>query len=81
MLSSGEENIVETNVEDKIDVREESNIGNKRDFQNKIDLVQLPLDPQLRTPVMNYNINVWDEIQRAHIQKGACQPNNRLCSY
>ena len=26
--------------------------------------------------IMNYNVNVWDQIQRAYLQRGPCQPQN-----
>ncbi|XP_022872143.1 zinc finger MYM-type protein 1-like [Olea europaea var. sylvestris] len=40
---------------------------------------KLPLDPRLRTPIVNYNVNVQDEIRRTYVQKGSCQPRNHLC--
>ncbi|XP_022899435.1 zinc finger MYM-type protein 5-like [Olea europaea var. sylvestris] len=57
----------------------ESNTGSQRDVWDKIDLAELPSDPGLRTPIANYNVNVQDEIRRAYVQKGPCQPRNHLC--
>ncbi|XP_022899203.1 uncharacterized protein LOC111412495 [Olea europaea var. sylvestris] len=33
-------------------------------------------NPGLRTPIVNYNVNVRDEIRRAYVQRGPCQPRN-----
>lgn len=79
--SSGEQINSETSVQKKQVVQEEieSNTGSQRDVWDKIDLAELPSDPGLRTPIANYNVNVQDEIRRAYVQKGPCQPRNHLC--
>ncbi|XP_022847651.1 zinc finger MYM-type protein 1-like [Olea europaea var. sylvestris] len=79
--SSGEQINSETRVQKKQDGQEEieSNVGSQRDVWDKIDLAELPSDPGLRSPIANYNVNVQDEIRRAYIQKGPCQPRNHLC--
>ena len=41
-----------------------------------IDLENLPTDPGLRTPISKYDPNIRDEVRRAYIQRGPCQPRN-----
>ncbi|XP_076883679.1 uncharacterized protein LOC143532531 [Bidens hawaiensis] len=40
----------------------------------KIDLKDLPWDPSERKPISSYHVNQRDEIRRAYLSKGACQP-------
>jgi len=44
------------------------------DIHNRIDVTQLPIVPGLRIPIIEYDVNVRDEIRRAYIQLGPCQP-------
>ena len=41
-----------------------------------IDLENLPIDPGLRTHISKYDPNIRDEVRRAYIQRGLCQPRN-----
>ena len=41
-----------------------------------IDLENLPTDPGLRTPISEYDPNIRDQVRRAYIQRGPCQPRN-----
>ncbi|XP_022883726.1 zinc finger MYM-type protein 1-like [Olea europaea var. sylvestris] len=34
-----------------------------------IDVAQLPMDPGLRTPILDYNVNLRDQIRRAYLQR------------
>ncbi|CAL2276752.1 unnamed protein product [Prunus armeniaca] len=45
-------------------------------LQTKVDeiLVNLHADPGLRTRIADYSPNIRDEIRRAYLQKGPCQP-------
>ncbi|CAL1403229.1 unnamed protein product [Linum trigynum] len=40
----------------------------------KVDLNSLQADPGLRLPITSFHPNVHDEIRRAYLQKGPCQP-------
>ena len=40
----------------------------------QIDLAQLPTDPGLKPPISYYNPNVRDQVRRAYMQMGLCQP-------
>ncbi|XP_059663560.1 uncharacterized protein LOC132309255 [Cornus florida] len=40
----------------------------------EIDLPNLPSDPGLRTRIIDYSPNIQDQIRRAYILKGLCQP-------
>ncbi|RWR94774.1 Tam3-transposase Ac family [Cinnamomum micranthum f. kanehirae] len=42
--------------------------------QSRLDLTNLPTDPGLRPKISSYHPNDQDEIRRAYIQKGPCQP-------
>ncbi|XP_073034891.1 uncharacterized protein [Primulina eburnea] len=41
----------------------------------EFDFSQLPADPGLRTPICEYNVNIRDQVRRAYLQKGPCQPS------
>ncbi|XP_075495869.1 uncharacterized protein LOC142533113 [Primulina tabacum] len=41
----------------------------------EFDFSQLPVDPGLRTPICEYNVNIRDQVRRAYLQKGPCQPS------
>ncbi|XP_022850561.1 zinc finger MYM-type protein 1-like [Olea europaea var. sylvestris] len=43
-----------------------------------IDVAQLPTDPGLRTPILDYNVNLRDQIRRACLQRGPCQPRSHV---
>ncbi|XP_021799956.1 zinc finger MYM-type protein 1-like, partial [Prunus avium] len=42
----------------------------------EINMSDLHSDPGLRTRILDYNPNIRDEIRRAYLQKGPCQPRN-----
>uniref|UniRef100_A0A7N0R9D3 TTF-type domain-containing protein n=1 Tax=Kalanchoe fedtschenkoi TaxID=63787 RepID=A0A7N0R9D3_KALFE len=51
------------------DVMNNSNIG-----EPQVDLENLPADPGLRRKISEYHPNIRDEVRRAYILKGPCQP-------
>lgn len=42
----------------------------------EINMANLHSDPSLRTPILDYNPNIGDEIQRHYLQQGPCQSKN-----
>ncbi|KAJ9560496.1 hypothetical protein OSB04_005656 [Centaurea solstitialis] len=44
----------------------------------KVDLNSLPVDPAERPSIDFYHVNQRDEIRRAYLQKGPCQPQNHI---
>ena len=40
----------------------------------EVKLKDLPADFGLRIRIHDYNCNIWDEVRRAYLQKGLCQP-------
>ncbi|XP_022856253.1 zinc finger MYM-type protein 1-like [Olea europaea var. sylvestris] len=42
----------------------------------KFDVTKLPTDPSLRIPILDYNANIRDEVRRAYMLKGPCQPKD-----
>ncbi|KAG5572475.1 hypothetical protein H5410_062241 [Solanum commersonii] len=44
--------------------------------RQEFDVNDLKVDPAKRTPILNYHPNLRDEIRRAYIIKGPCQPQN-----
>ena len=46
-----------------------------------INLTKLPIDPGLRTPILDYHPNIGDQVRRAYLLKGPCQPRHRNFSY
>ena len=45
------------------------------------DLEKLEADPGLRTSILDYNPNIRDDIRRAYLLKGPCQPMNHNFPY
>ncbi|KAG5615351.1 hypothetical protein H5410_015175 [Solanum commersonii] len=43
--------------------------------KQSIDLNNLEVDPTKRTSILNYDPNLRDEIRRAYLKLGPCQPN------
>ncbi|XP_073304595.1 uncharacterized protein [Primulina huaijiensis] len=41
----------------------------------EFDFSQLSVDPGLRTPICEYNVNIRDQVRREYLQKGPCQPS------
>lgn len=56
-----------TNVENV-----DEGISNNVEF----DVSKLPTDPGLRIPILDYNHNIRDEVRRAYMLKGPCQPQD-----
>ncbi|KAF5792710.1 hypothetical protein HanRHA438_Chr09g0421121 [Helianthus annuus] len=44
----------------------------------RIDLEDLPWDPAERKPILSYDVNQRDEIRRAYLNKGPCQPQGHV---
>ena len=42
--------------------------------RNPIDTNALPADPAERKPISSYHPNERDEVRRAYLQRGPCQP-------
>ena len=61
-------------VEEEIHIEENEQV-NKGSIE-QIDSAQLPTDLGLRTPIMDCNINLRDQIRRVYLQSGPCQPRN-----
>ncbi|KAI5323698.1 hypothetical protein L3X38_032770 [Prunus dulcis] len=55
-----------------------SNPGSSNARSIEVDeiLANLQADPGLRTRMGDYSPNIWDEIRRAYLQKGPCQPRS-----
>ncbi|XP_022845459.1 zinc finger MYM-type protein 1-like [Olea europaea var. sylvestris] len=75
--SCDDQNIIERNVREKrdqnnVDVDIDVDVGDVGD----VDVAQLPLDPGLRVPIQNYDVNVQDVIRTAYMQRGPCQPRS-----
>jgi len=49
-------------------------LGEEHCRQSSVDLKNLPADPGLRLKISSYHPNDQDEVRRAYIQKGPCQP-------
>ncbi|XP_060960704.1 uncharacterized protein LOC115723760 [Cannabis sativa] len=52
----------------------DSNIESSKLKKVEINLAELPSDPGLRTPILEYDPNVRDQIRRAYLQRGPYQP-------
>ncbi|KAL4032738.1 hypothetical protein IC575_005820 [Cucumis melo] len=51
------------------------NNSNERSI-TEVKLEDLPANPGLRIRILDYNCNIRDEVRRAYLQKGPCQPRN-----
>ncbi|KAL2512353.1 General transcription factor 2-related zinc finger protein [Abeliophyllum distichum] len=49
-------------------------ISNETDF----DVAQLPTDPGLRIPILDYNVNIRDQVRRAYMQKDKKRLNTHV---
>ncbi|KAL6573705.1 hypothetical protein OROHE_002164 [Orobanche hederae] len=47
----------------------------------EINLPDLPTDPGLRIRILDYNPNIRDEVRRAYLLKGPCQPRSHDFPY
>ncbi|XP_022852781.1 uncharacterized protein LOC111374358 [Olea europaea var. sylvestris] len=61
---------VDEGISNNVDVNE--GVSNNVEF----DVTKLPTDPGLRIPILDYNVNIRDELQRAYMLKGPCQPQD-----
>ncbi|KAL0556550.1 hypothetical protein IC582_005064 [Cucumis melo] len=52
-----------------------SNNSNERSI-TEVKLEDLPANLGLRIRILDYNCNIRDEVRRAYLQKGPCQPRN-----
>ncbi|CAH9140347.1 unnamed protein product [Cuscuta epithymum] len=60
-------------IQESSNTNEEPN--NNQSFSGEeFDSSQLPSDPGLRIPISSYNPNIRDQVRRAYLQKGPCQP-------
>ena len=65
----------------------EASSSNKRQIPDsdrsdtKINLEELLADPDLRTRISEYNYNIQDQVRRAYLQKGPCQPRSHIFSF
>ncbi|XP_021801076.1 zinc finger MYM-type protein 1-like [Prunus avium] len=50
------------------------NHGTAKRQCEEINLADLPSDPGLRTRILDYNPTVQDQVRRAYLQRGPCQP-------
>ncbi|XP_062012157.1 uncharacterized protein LOC133728737 [Rosa rugosa] len=51
-------------------------IGTSKYSVNEINIEDLPGDPGLRTPILEYHPNVRDRVRRHYLLQGPCQPKN-----
>ena len=63
--------IQNTNVEVEEPIRKKVNLS-----RIEVDLSNLPSDPFLRPRISDYDPNHQDDVRRAYLQRGPCQPLN-----
>ena len=61
-------------MESSLPQEEDDNYSFTKQSHIEINLVDLPADLGLRPRIMDYNANDRDQIRRAYLQKGLCQP-------
>ncbi|XP_052182037.1 uncharacterized protein LOC127794821 [Diospyros lotus] len=49
-------------------------VDRKKSNSVTFDITQLPIDPGLRIPILDYDVNIRDQVWRAYMQQGPCQP-------
>jgi len=59
----------------------ETGDGTSKKTRTEINLEDLPADPGLRKRILTYDPNVRDQIRRAYLQKGPCQPRSHTFPY
>lgn len=47
---------------------------------SNIEFTYLKADPAERRPIVEYDVNIRDEVRRYYIQKGPCQPKDHIFS-
>ncbi|XP_024986255.1 zinc finger MYM-type protein 1-like [Cynara cardunculus var. scolymus] len=60
---------------------EETIVDSSKQSRMEINLADLPTDPGLRLRIWDYNPNIRDEVRRAYLLKGPCQPRNHEFPY
>ncbi|XP_023754831.2 uncharacterized protein LOC111903287 [Lactuca sativa] len=63
------------------DSSEASNVDFSKHSRVEINLPDLPSDPGMRTRILDYDPNVRDEVRRAYLLKGPCQPKSHEFPY
>ena len=48
---------------------------NAKSSREEFDPTNLKADPRKRIPISDYHPNIRDDVRRAYILKGTCQPN------
>ncbi|XP_022866542.1 zinc finger MYM-type protein 1-like [Olea europaea var. sylvestris] len=63
---------------DSVDEGASNNVDVDEGLSNDVefDVTKLPTDPGLRIPILDYNANIRDEVRRASMLKGPCQPQD-----
>ncbi|XP_022883157.1 zinc finger MYM-type protein 1-like [Olea europaea var. sylvestris] len=63
---------------DSVDEGASNNVDVDEGASNNVefDVTKLPTDPGLRIPILDYNANIRDEVRRAYMLKGPCQPQD-----
>ena len=59
----------------------EIDICSSKKSRIEINMADFPSDPGLRTPILDYNPNIRDEIRRHYLQQGPCQPKGHEFPY
>ncbi|XP_028079852.1 zinc finger MYM-type protein 1-like [Camellia sinensis] len=63
-------------LEPSLPQEEDDHYSSTKQSRIEINLVDLPADPGLQAWIMDYNANGRDQIRRAYLQKGPCQPRD-----
>lgn len=59
-----------------MDSSEAFNVDFSKHNRVEMNLTDLSLDPGMRTRILYYDFNVRDEVRRAYLLKGHCQPKS-----
>ena len=54
----------------------EGNNDGRKSSNVEFNVAQLSTNPRLRIPILNYNVNIRDQIRRVYFQRGPYQPQN-----
>ncbi|KAJ9541079.1 hypothetical protein OSB04_027585 [Centaurea solstitialis] len=63
------------------DLSVETIVESSKQSRIEINLADLPTDPGLRIRIWDYNPNIRDEVRRAYLLKGPCQPRKHEFPY
>ncbi|XP_022893931.1 zinc finger MYM-type protein 1-like [Olea europaea var. sylvestris] len=63
---------------DSVDEGASNNVDVDKGLSNDVefDVTKLPIDPGLRILILDYNANIRDEVRRAYMLMGPCQPQD-----